>query len=105
MKIKKVLLDLLGIVSFSGPYPDVDEEDISNNVQLLKKNQWFQTLMNDEKYRKLIIHDQDVRYEIGYFNTERLKKSFHKDRYRKKIHKVLDKRRNQLSNLSRAGSL
>lgn len=105
MKIKKVLLDLLGIISFWGPYPDVDEADINHNIQLLKKNQWFQALMNDEKYRKLIVHDQDVRYEIGYLNTERLKKNVHKERYRKRIQKVLDKRKNQLSNLSRAGSL
>ncbi|WP_077356609.1 hypothetical protein [Virgibacillus halodenitrificans] len=99
MKVKKILLDILGFVSFSGPYPDVSEEDISNNIQLLKKNQWFQTLMNDEKYREFVVHDKDVRYEIGYLNTKKLKRNVHKDRYKKKIQKILDKRNNQLSNI------
>ena len=98
MKVKKILLDILGFVSFSGPYPDVYEEDISNNIKLLKKNQWFQGLMNDEKYRELVVRDKYVRYEIGYLNTERLQRNVYKDRYKKKIQKVLDKRYNQLSN-------
>ncbi|MBR7553601.1 hypothetical protein ACFFJI_11450 [Allobacillus sp. GCM10007491] len=97
MKLKKVLLDILGYISFSAPYPDVDTNDISNNLKVLKRTQWFQALMKDEKHRELIVHNKDVRYEIGYLNTERLKRNAHKDRYKNKIQKILEKEKKKFS--------
>ncbi|WP_102335258.1 hypothetical protein [Salimicrobium jeotgali] len=99
MKAKKVLLDILGYISLWGPYPDVDTENISNNIKVLKRTPWFQALMNDEKYRELIVYDKDVRYKIGYPNTERLKRNAHKKRCKKKIQKVLEKKHKHLSKI------
>lgn len=91
-RIKKFFLDILGFISLWGPWPEVSGEDINNNIKLLKKTHWFQTLLKNEKYRELIIHNNDVRYEIGDLNTNRLKRNIQNDRYRRKIQRLLEKK-------------
>lgn len=98
MKLKEILVFLLSLVTvgfFGTIWNDrgVTPEEIDENMRLLKKNCWFQKLLRNEKERDLIIHNKDVRYVIGSLNTDRLKRNSHKDHYRKKIRKVLDKKR------------
>ena len=91
-RMKKFLLDVQGFISLWGTWPEVSGEDINNNIRLLKKTHWFQTLLKNEKYRELIIHNNDVRYEIGDLNTDRLKRHIHHDRYRRKVQGLLEKK-------------
>src|SRR5699024_653640 len=91
-RIKKFFLDILGCISLWGQWPEVSGADINNNIKLLKKTHWFQTFLKNEEYRELIIHNNDVRYEIGDLNTNRLKRNIQNDRYRRKIQRLLEKK-------------
>lgn len=91
MRLKRRILDFLAVVTLSGVWPEVSGEDIDENIRLLKKNHWFQKLLYNEAYRKLITHNEGVRDEIGDLSTGRLKRNVHKDRYRKKVQRILEK--------------
>lgn len=89
-----ILLDLLTLAVYI-PFLQVDEEEIGRNVKRLKKYQWFQTYLNDEKYRELIIHNKEVRQAIGQFHSNRIDKDSYNSRCQKRLHKVLLKQLNQ----------
>ncbi|GAQ19774.1 keratin, type II cytoskeletal 2 oral-like [Oceanobacillus picturae] len=67
------VLDLIRSVStvifFS--FKDITEEDIENNLESLKHNEWFQDFLHDEKYNKLILNNTNVRRVIGSIDTNK----------------------------------
>lgn len=67
-----LFLDLLNLAVYL-PFLKPDEEDISRNLNELKKHQWFKDYYQDERYLNLIIHDSKVRKVIGRFNTNKIK--------------------------------
>lgn len=71
------------------PFLKVNEEDIGRNLNHLKKHHWFQKYLNDEAYRKLIIHDKDVRKVIGKFDSNKLSRDSNQRKYQKRLQKVL----------------
>ncbi|GGB49239.1 hypothetical protein GCM10011409_28550 [Lentibacillus populi] len=79
-----LIFDLLNLAVYV-PFLKVNEEDIGRNLTHLKKHQWFQNYLNDEKYRELIIYNKNVRQTIGKFKT----KNSYNIRCEKKLHKVL----------------
>jgi uncharacterized protein YktA (UPF0223 family) len=70
----------------------VNEEDIGRNTNLLKKYKWFQELLNDKAYRKLIVHDNDVRKIIGKFNDKKIDKKCFQNRYQKRLQSILEQK-------------
>ncbi|MBB4823243.1 hypothetical protein HNO89_000461 [Sporosarcina luteola] len=83
-----IILDLLNFAAYI-PFLRVDEQEIGRNIQQLKRHQWFQDFLNDEQYRKLIIHNKDVRQTIGKFKTSKLSKDAYNSKCQKKLSKVL----------------
>ncbi|MFC4025495.1 hypothetical protein ACFOUV_17060 [Oceanobacillus longus] len=79
------------------PFLKVDEEDIGRNIKHLKRQQWFQNYLNDEKYRGLIIHNRDVRQVIGNFKSSKLDRESYQERCQEKLHKILF---NKLNNIA-----
>src|SRR5690625_1557549 len=75
----------------------VDEEDIGRNTNRLKKYKWFQELLGDKEYKKLINHDKDVRKIIGKFDDKKIDKKFFQNRYRKKLQNVLQQKLNNFA--------
>lgn len=75
----------------------VDEEDIGRNTKRLKKHQWFQDFLSNDKYKDLIVHDQDVRKVIGKFNDNRIEGKLFEGMYRRKLQSVLQKKSNGLA--------
>ncbi|SDM93148.1 hypothetical protein [Sediminibacillus halophilus] len=71
------------------PFLKVDEEDIGRNIKYLKRQQWFQNYLNDDNYRELIIHNNDVRQVIGKFKRNKLDKRTYQEKCQEKLHKVL----------------
>lgn len=94
--IAAVVLIVVNWFTIAPLFPRVDEEDIGKNISDLKKRQWFKSLLNNEEYRELIIHDNEVRKTIGKFNNNKLDKKFFKAKYQKKLQNLLQKKTNQL---------
>lgn len=91
-----IILDLLNLAVYI-PFLKVDEEDIGRNLKHLKKYQWFQNYLNDEKYRELIIHNKDVRQVIGKFKSDKLEKDSYNMKCQKRLHKMLLKKLNNVN--------
>ncbi|GED18085.1 hypothetical protein [Aneurinibacillus migulanus] len=91
-----IILDLLNLAVYI-PFLKVDEEDIGRNLKHLKKYQWFQSYLNDEKYRELIIYNKDVRQAIGKFKSNKLEKDSYNIKCQKRLHKVLLKKLNNVT--------
>ena len=68
---------------------EVTEEEVDKNIQFLKQYQWFIKHLNDDKYKELVNKDEDVRYVIGKFNRNKMKKISYHNKYKKKINKIL----------------
>lgn len=88
-----ILLELIGslgtlLFSFT---KDITEEEIEQNIEFLKKYKWFQKLLDDNKYKKLIKEDLDVCYVIGKFNRDKMGSSSYHNKYKQKIIKVLQR--------------
>ena len=79
---------MLSIITFSPLITEVTEMEIEKNIRELKRYQWFNNLLVDERYRSQIIHDKDVRETIGKFNVENLDSAS----YQKKLQKMLRKK-------------
>ncbi|MFA9559500.1 hypothetical protein ACERII_19505 [Evansella sp. AB-rgal1] len=88
----RFVLNLISIISFSPFITDVTEEQIGENIKLLKKHQWFQNYLSNEEYRRLIIKDKDVREVIGRFNNKKMDNDSYHTKFQKKLHNVLIKR-------------
>ncbi|GGH89117.1 hypothetical protein JOD43_004478 [Pullulanibacillus pueri] len=87
-----IILEFLEFLNLAVHIPllkKVNESDIGRNLKTLKKYQWFQNYLNNEKYKELIKHNKDVRKTIGRFNNHKLNKSSYNIKCQKKIHKVL----------------
>ncbi|MGY0694073.1 hypothetical protein ACW2QC_15045 [Virgibacillus sp. FSP13] len=67
----------------------VTGEHIGENLKHLKEHQWFRDYLNDEKYKKLIIHNGNVRKTIGSFNTSKLDRDSYLVKSQKKLNKIL----------------
>lgn len=89
--VLKIVLNIISILSFSLLITDVTEEQIGENITYLKKQHWFQNYLSSEKYRKLIIHDKDVRTVIGTFNNKKLNRHSYQRKCQKKLDKVFEK--------------
>lgn len=84
------LLDLLNLAVYL-PFLKPDEEDISTNLNELKKYQWFKNYYQNEHYKQLIIHEQKVRRVIGSFNTKKIKNPRYQVSCQNKINNILNK--------------
>lgn len=82
-----IILDLLGLF-VSSPFRKVNESDIGRNIKILKKYQWFQNYLNDERHRELIIHNKDFRQVIGKFKSNKLDRSTYQDKCQEKLRKI-----------------
>ncbi|ANU16291.1 hypothetical protein BBI11_04125 [Planococcus maritimus] len=82
------LFNSLGLIVFSF-LKDVTEEEIDKNVYSLKEFEWFQVMLKNESYEKLITEDTDVRFVIGKLNMEKMNKTAYHDKSKAKIAKVL----------------
>lgn len=85
----KITRNFISIISFAPFWPDVTEEDIGKNMAILKKYEWFQKYLADDKFKKLIVYDSDVRNVIGEFNNNKIKRDSFHNKCEKKIRKVL----------------
>ena len=85
------LFELLGSIgTLLLPFiKEVTEEEVDKNIQFLKQYQWFINHLNDDKYKELVNKDEDVRYVIGKFNRNKMKKISYHNKYQKKINKIL----------------
>ncbi|KAB8139193.1 hypothetical protein F9U64_02050 [Gracilibacillus oryzae] len=83
-----IILDLFSLAAYL-PFLAVDEEDIARNIKQLKKHQWFQECLSDSKYRRLIIHNQEVRQAIGKLKSNKIGKESYNEKCQKKIRNIL----------------
>ena len=85
------LFELLGSIgTLLLPFiKEVTEEEVDKNIQFLKQYQWFIKHLNDDKYKELVNKDVDVRYVIGKFNRNKMKKISYHNKYQKKINEIL----------------
>ena len=85
------LFELLGSIgTLLLPFiKEVTEEEVDKNIQFLKQYKWFINHLNDDKYKELVNKDEDVRYVIGKFNRNKMKKISYHNKYQKKINKIL----------------
>lgn len=84
----------LNIALYLPGYFTVSEEEITENLRSLKRQSWFQQLLQDESHSKLIVHDKDVRNVIGKFNSKRIQVLFFQRRYEKRLQRVLQGKNN-----------
>lgn len=82
----------LNVVLYLPSLFTVTEEEVTENIRSLKRQSWFQQLLQHEHYNKLIVHDTAVRRTIGKFNQKRIKMFFLQGYYEKKLHRVLRKK-------------
>jgi hypothetical protein len=73
----------------------VTGEHVGENLKLLKKHQWFNDYLKDEKYKKLIVHNEHVRQTIGRFNTNKLGRESYLVKCKKKLNQVLTRELNR----------
>ena len=67
----------------------VDEEDITTNIRLLKKYEWYNEYSKKEKYKQILIHDIKVRKKIGRLNSKRIANPKYETYYKNKIDNFL----------------
>jgi len=67
----------------------VTGEHIGENLKKLKKHQWFKDYLNNEEYKNLIVHNENVRKTIGSFNTNKLGRESYLVKCKKKLNQVL----------------
>ncbi|QXE02281.1 hypothetical protein [Terribacillus sp. DMT04] len=79
------------IASYTYAY-NVSEDDIQENMEQLRKTDWFQQYLKSEPYRQLLITDKGVRVRIGKLNNKRLAKNPHKESYQHIVTKALQKK-------------
>lgn len=82
----------LNIALYLPSYFSVSEEDVTENIRLLRRQAWFQQLLQYDPYHALIVHDSEVRRTIGKFNKKRLEISFYQRRYEKRLHRIFAKK-------------
>ncbi|MBZ5751672.1 hypothetical protein [Metabacillus rhizolycopersici] len=68
---------------------EVTEEEIDKNVKFSKQYQWFLKHWDDDKFKRLINEDVDVRYVIGKFNRKEMERISYHQKYQMKINKIL----------------
>ena len=90
-----LVLDFLNFV-FYLPFLKPNERDISRNINMLKKYEWFKEYYKNEHYVQLITHNKNVRKKLGSFNTKKVKNPKYQSFYKTKIDKVLQKHLNAL---------
>lgn len=101
MKLIFIIL-LLGLIIFLNlglfipSLVQVDEDDITKNLQQLKKYTWFKSLLNNEAYKQLIVHDHDTRIFIGKLNHHKLAKEPFQIKYQQKLKDLLEQKTNEL---------
>ena len=90
-----LILDLLNLAVYL-PFLKHDEEDISRNINTLKKYDWFKAYYENEQYVHLIIHNKNVRKMLGTLNTKRIANPKYQSFYKKKIDNLLRKQLNTI---------
>lgn len=87
--VLRIVMNFISIISFAPFWPDVTEEDIGKNIEVLKKYEWFQKYLKNDTFKKLIIYDRDVRDVIGEFNSHKIIKDSYHYKCEKRLRKVL----------------
>jgi len=87
-----IILELLFDIFTLNMTRKVKEEDICENMAILKEIEWFQVYLQDNEYRTLIIHDEDVRNVIGRFRSNKLEKDPNHFPYQKKMYDIIQKK-------------
>jgi hypothetical protein len=86
-----LILDALNLIIYL-PFLKPDEEDISKNIEALKKHNWYIALLEDVELKELIVRDKDVRQIIGRFNYEKLSRQSYQIKCERKLEDVLKKK-------------
>ncbi len=84
-----LIFDLLELFSSFSLTKKVTEDDITENINYLKKQSWFQEYLENDRFRHVIIYDQKVRDFIGKLKTSKLKKDRYVYKTEHKLHKLL----------------
>ena len=74
MTVIALLIIILSIYPYISTLRIVSPEAIDENMKKLKQESWFKQYLNDDQYRELIIHNKEVRKEIGRLHTNKLNK-------------------------------
>ncbi|MBV7504163.1 hypothetical protein KW850_02650 [Bacillus sp. sid0103] len=82
------LLDLLGLIATSST-AGLDTRKIDQNIEQLKKHDWFKKIYAQEKYRRLFYVNRHVRRYLQ--SNLRVKKMFYNQRAQKKLLVLLNK--------------
>ena len=85
-----LVLEFLNLAVYL-PFFKPDEEDISRNINTLKKYEWFNKYYENEQYVQLMIHNKNVRKMIGCLNTKKIANPKYQSFYQKKLDKILQK--------------
>ncbi|MUV38316.1 hypothetical protein JNUCC1_02154 [Lentibacillus sp. JNUCC-1] len=85
-----ILLDVLEVLFFSIDMRNPEEHDINRNIAYLKKEQWFQDLLNDSANQRVVTRNKQVRKVIGRMNPDKMHRAVYHDRQQTKItHTIL----------------
>lgn len=84
------LLNSIGLILFSF-LKEVTDEEIEKNTEFLKRYEWFQELLQNNKYQKLIIENEDVRLIIGKINCNKMHRVSYQKKWKIKIEHSLVK--------------
>ena len=84
-----IILDILNLITYIPHYLNPDQSQISTNIEKLKKLRWYQQLYEVEKFKNLIIGDEDVRKTIGRFNSKKLNQKNYQFKAQRKLERVL----------------
>jgi|GEM_PF-4999842 len=92
-------LELLGAIGqlFLSFTKEVNEEEIEKNITYLKRYEWFNDYLSNNKYQALIEKNTDVRYVIGKCNVTKMKKHKYRLFVQKRINRELLKGEKQES--------
>lgn len=87
-----LLFDVLELIFSFSFAKKVTEDDITENMNYLRKTDWFQTYLENDRFRHVLIYDQDVRDYIGKLKIQKLNKQRYSYRTQRKLHTLLIKK-------------
>lgn len=87
-----IILDILNLITYIPQYLHPDQSQISTNIEKLKKLRWYQELYKVEKFKNLIISDEEVRKIIGRLNAKKLSQKNYQFKAQRKLERVLAKK-------------
>ncbi|MGN7410050.1 hypothetical protein [Sporosarcina sp. SAFN-010] len=70
---------------------EITEEEIEKNIAYIKREEWFQAYLKDDKYNELIFNNIKVRHIIGTFNIKKMSRSRYHRKHQKRIERAMVK--------------